>query len=235
MTNEAHLWHAAYTLHTQGYKENSLLVTCFTEQAGVMSLLFKGAKKRRNLPFGVRNYFQLLELQFQGRHSLKVLTQLEMRHPPVWLMGKAMISGLYLNELLYRVLPKEEPFPEIFKAYHDTIAALQASEEGAEEPLRYFELILMQSLGYGLSLNLEADHLTPIELGKQYRYNIEQGFVPEVTGPYAGETLLAFYQSQLQGAVQLRQAKLLMRQVLQHYLPHLLLNSRQFYKELYYD
>ncbi len=236
MTNERDSWHAAYTLHTQAYKENSLLITCFTEQMGVMTLLFKGAKRRRNLPFGVRNYFQLLELQFQGRHSLKILTQLEMRHPPVWLVGKAMVSGLYLNELLYRVLPKEEPFPEIFKAYHHTIAALQGVDDsGIEAPLRYFELTLLQALGYGLSLNLESDHRTPVELGNQYRYNIEQGFVLDKNGPYSGDMLLAFQQLQLQGTAQLKQAKLLMRQVLQHYLPHVLLNSRQFYKELYYD
>jgi DNA repair protein RecO (recombination protein O) len=54
-----------------------------------------------------------------------------------------------MNELLFRLLPREDPHPGLFDAY---VMALQSLATGssAAGALRRFEWILLQETGYGL-------------------------------------------------------------------------------------
>jgi DNA repair protein RecO (recombination protein O) len=69
-----------------------------------------------------------------------------------WLNGEALFSGLYLNELLIRLLPAEDPHPAVFDHYAATLLAL-AEGRPLEPLLRSFEWRLLDDLGYGFSLS----------------------------------------------------------------------------------
>jgi hypothetical protein len=60
------------------------------------------------------------------------------RHVSTWLIGEALFSGLYLNELLIRLLPAEDPHPGVFDHYAATLLAL-AEGRPLEPLLRSFE------------------------------------------------------------------------------------------------
>ena len=68
----------------------------------------------------------------------------------------AKLSQLYLNELLYWLLPVDHADKELFIQYLTTIEALQADE--VKVPLRHFELSLLTSLGYGFQCDVDAEN-----------------------------------------------------------------------------
>ena len=56
-----------------------------------------------------------------------------------------MFSGFYLNELLMKLLAREDPHPDLWDAYADTLSHLGADQEA--DALRAFELRLLQEIG----------------------------------------------------------------------------------------
>ena len=64
--------------------------------------------------------------------------------------GQALFSGLYLNELLIRLLPAEDPQPEIFAHYAATLLLLAAGRP-IEPLLSAFEWRPLEQLGYGFA------------------------------------------------------------------------------------
>ena len=60
--------------------------------------------------------------------------------------GNSLICGFYLNELLLRLLPKEDNYESLFNFYHTTMENLSQGTN-IEVTLRRFELKLLLELG----------------------------------------------------------------------------------------
>ena len=99
----------AYVLHSRAYKETSALVDFFTPQGRVRAVLRRARGKGGSL---VRPFVPL-EVELRGRSELKNVGRLDSMGIAAWLHGDALFSGLYLNELLMRLLPAEAPFPAL--------------------------------------------------------------------------------------------------------------------------
>ena len=110
----------AYVLHSRAYRESSALVDFLTPQGRLRAVL-RGARGKAG---SLARPFIPLELETRGRGELKNVGRLEAAGIPNLLSGEALFSGLYLNELLIRVLPAEDPHPVIFEQYAMTILAL---------------------------------------------------------------------------------------------------------------
>ena len=96
------------------------------------------------------------------------------------------MCGMYLNELLIKLLPREDPHPQLFESYAATLLTLAESHEHGAI-LREFEISLLTEMGYGLEL--EKDVRTGLELKPEtlYRYDpmsgpSEQGIGALVSG-----------------------------------------------------
>ena len=153
------------------------------------------------------------------------------------LMGQSLLLGYYLNELLIRLLPREDPHTLLFDAYADALAALaRGTTETAE--LRRFEKALLRELGYGLSLDREAGTGEPVRPERQYAYQVERGVVPaseDGVSPgltFAGKTLLDLASDDYGDPRTLAESKALMRQLMSHYLGGQPLQSRRIFVEL---
>ncbi|MCQ9616877.1 DNA repair protein RecO [Paenalcaligenes niemegkensis] len=144
----------AYVLHFSPWRETSLVIQVFSKDYGCLPLVAKGAKRPHSALKPVLSVFQPLALGWTGMNEVKTLTQAECAgiHP---LAGRAMMSGWYMNELLLRLLPREDPHPLLFEAYELTLQQLVDDPRSAPMALRRFEWILLQQIGYGL------DHETP--------------------------------------------------------------------------
>ena len=149
-----------------------------------------------------------------------------------WLNGEALFSGLYLNELLIRLLPAEDPLPSVFDHYAATLLAL-AEGRPLEPLLRSFEWRLLDDLGYGFSLTTDI-HDQPIAPDGLYRLQVDAGLERVYLlqpGLFNGNELLAMAEADWSAPGALSAAKRLMRQALAVHLGGRPLVSRELFRK----
>ena len=220
----------AFVLHRWPYRDTSLLVEALTPEQGRLGLVARGVRSRRSRWQGLLQPFQPLLLSGAGKGELLTLTLAEEAGRPLPPPPARWLSGLYVNELLLRLLPRHDPHPGLFAAYQAVLEALTgpAAEEVA---LRIFEKRLLAELGYGLLLDAEADSGAPIVAERVYHYVLERGpcsLAPTAGGILiSGKSLLALRQENLADAGVLREAKRLTRAALGVYLQGRPLRTRE--------
>src|SRR5882762_4720668 len=167
-----------YVLHTYPYKETSLIVEAFTRRHGRVALLARGARRPRSAMRGVLLAFQPLRLGWSGSAELATLITAEWGGglQPAFrpLAGRALMCGFYLNELILRLLPREDPHEALFDAYGDALARLSAGD-AFPAVLRSFEKRLLAELGYAPVFDRDASTGGPIEAAGSYVYEPDRG------------------------------------------------------------
>lgn len=140
-------WQRAFVLHSRPWSETSLMLDVFTEESGRVRPVAKGARSKRSNLKGALQPFTPLLVRFGGRGEVKTLRSAEAVSLALPLSGITLYSGLYVNELISRVLEHETRFSELFFDYLHCIQALAGASGSPEPALRRFELAL---LGHGL-------------------------------------------------------------------------------------
>lgn len=228
---------AAFLLHAYPYSETSLILEVFSREHGRLAMLARGARRPRSALRGVLLAFQLLELGWFGAGEVKTLAKAEWLGGAPFLGGEGLLLGYYLNELLLKLLPREDAHAVLFDAY---AAALLALSRGVTETaeLRRFEKILLKELGYGLVLERDAAGRA-VEADRRYRYQVERGAVlvdaadaTDAGLSVSGKTLLDLAADDYADARSLAEGKLLMRHLLAHYLSGQVLQTRRVFIEL---
>jgi len=164
-----------YVLHTYPYKETSLIVEAFTRRFGRVALLARGARRPRSAMRGVLLSFHPLRLSWSGSADLANLMDAEWAGGIPLLGGRGLMCGFYVNELLLRLLPRDDPHESLFDVYAGALAGLAAQDVSAV--LRDFEKRLLAELGYAPLLETDAaSH--PIEPERMYSYEPDRGPVP---------------------------------------------------------
>ncbi len=226
----------AYVLHTRAYRDTSLIVDLLTCDHGRLSVVSRGAKRRKGGVRQLLNPFTPLLISCQGKSSLKTLTAVESQ-AAIFLSGKFLLSGFYLNELLTRLLPELDPQPEVFELYRDVIVAL-ADGQPLEPSLRHFEFSLLGLLGYDLVFDAEIDSGKPIQVGEHYCYVPEQGFrdcrrdnqLARLYPVFPGEILLSMGRGDFSDGAVKSAAKKLARLALSPLLGDKPLKARELFK-----
>ncbi|NQD91125.1 DNA repair protein RecO [Pseudomonas sp. CrR25] len=219
----------AYVLHSRAYRESSALVDFLTPQGRLRAVL-RGARGKAGT---LARPFVPLEVEFRGRGELKNVGRLEAAGIANLLGGDALFSGLYLNELLIRLLPAEDPHPIVFDHYAMTILAL-AQGRALEPLLRAFEWRLLDELGYGFALDRDL-HGQPVLADRLYRLHADGGLeaVGQLQpGVFQGTELLAMAEADWSAPGALAAAKRLMRQALAPHLGGRPLVSRELFMTL---
>lgn len=227
----------AYVLHSYPFRETSLVVEIFSRDWGRLPLVARGARRPKSAVRGLLLSFQPLLLSWFGKSELRTLHRAEWQGGQAQLQGMALICGFYLNELLLRLLQREDPHERLFLCYQRALQAL-AGEGAHAVVLRRFEKCLLQELGYALSLEREAESGEPIAADRLYAYQIERGPLPDRNGGYPngvqlrGKTLLDMAADDYADPVTLQQSKALMRTLIGHYLGDKPLHTRQLLKDV---
>ena len=165
-----------YVLHTSPWRETSLIVQGFTRDQGRVALVAKGAKRPYSVLRPVLVGFQPLWLSWTGDAEVHTLTRAE-AGPIRLLRGRAMMSAWYMNELIMRLLAREDPYPGVFDAYEaslDVLADPQGSPQAAV--LRRFEWLLLEQAGYGVEAAMPdfEDSASEPEVRQALRERLEQ-------------------------------------------------------------
>lgn len=224
----------AYLLHSYPYSETSLILDTFSRDHGRVPLLARGARRPRAALRGVLIGFQPLELGWFGAGEVKTLAKAEWLGGVPLLAGRCLLLGYYLNELLMKLLPREDGHPVLFDAYEAALLALAQGAADAPE-LRRFEKILLREIGYGLNLEADAEG-APIAADGRYLYLAERGAVAargdEGVPALAGKTLLDMAADDYTDPRTRAESKALMRQLIAHHLAGQSLQSRRVFVEL---
>lgn len=163
----------AYILHRYDWSESSLVLECFTRHRGRVALVAKGVKKPTSSFRPVLLALQPLRLSWgiageaaSDIHTLKSAEWVGGHTMPV---GGGLLSGLYLNELLMRLLAREDPFANLFDMYAGVVRVLATDHGDVLEPvLRAFELLLLRELGLLPSLAEQTLSLQPLKAQGRY-------------------------------------------------------------------
>jgi DNA repair protein RecO (recombination protein O) len=180
----------AFVLHARAYRETSLLLECFTPDHGRIGLVARGVRTERSrLPRALLQPLTPVSIGWTGAGELATLTGVEARGDPLVLDGESLLCGLYLNELVLRMTLRLDPHGGLFSAYSQTLERLAHGESSAWT-LRRFERDLLDHLGYGSNLAVDASTDTELDPAAEYGYRHELGPVrwrsaadgPRVTG-----------------------------------------------------
>jgi DNA repair protein RecO (recombination protein O) len=226
----------AYVMHSRPYRDSSALLDVFTAEYGRVSLVARGTRRasRRGSGAALLQPFIPLLLSFSGRAELKTLVATEPAQGLFALHGDRLFSGMYLNELLVRLLHHNDAHPALFAAYDQALKAL-AGNSAADTVLRCFEFTLLDELGYSFNLGVDGASGQPIDATLVYRYDPGVGLVvcQDVAAPpsaaFAGSDLLVMASGEFGGAVRLP-AKRLLREALAVHLGAAPLRSRELFR-----
>jgi DNA repair protein RecO (recombination protein O) len=225
----------AFVLHQRPYRNTSLLLDVFTRDYGRVGVVAKGVRQRASADRALLQPFNNVLISYCGRGDLMTLTAVERQAQLGELKAKALFSGLYMNELLLRLLHRNDPHDALFDYYRRSLLELAAHPEGIEPVLRRFECNMLVELGYGLTLDREAATGKPLSPGEIYYYDIERGpldaeHAPATAQPrVSGRCLMALAAENFDDLQTAKEMKFLIRHVLAHYLGDRPLKSRELF------
>jgi len=230
----------AYILHQRAYRETSSILELFTKDFGRIALMARGCRGARSKTAGNLLLFTPLVISWQGKSSLPYLKSVEranLKSP--MLRGKALLSAMYINELMMYLLHKDDVQEAIFEQYHHCLYQLENSDN-LEITLRRFEIKLLELLGFGLNVQTEADTGNAIDGDAQYLYHLEHGPVlsngkclssqPIISGACLHALADEAYQELSANTQYLAELKQLMRFIINHHLGYKKLKSRDLFR-----
>ena len=176
MRNEALV---GYLLHQRPYQEKRALYSLFSRECGVIHGVGK-----KGAPL-----FEALQLFATGKKELKTFSQITLA-PQAYdvtseklpsyaqIQGQQQYAALYLNEILWKLLPLEDPMPVLWQHYQNSLLMLKQplTTQQLRLCLRQFEQQLIAELGFAITL--EHDHnLVVISPDHRYRFLPEVGLI----------------------------------------------------------
>ncbi|WP_201616612.1 DNA repair protein RecO [Psychrobacter urativorans] len=245
MRNEALV---GYLLHQRSYQEKRALYYLFSEQHGVIHGIGK-----KGAPL-----FEPLQLFATGKRDLKTFSQINVvpleldsesaelpqsyepqRYQQI--RGQQQYAALYLNEILWKLLPTEDPMPVLWQHYQDSLLQLKQPLTALELRLclRQFEQHLFEQLGFAISLAHDSS-LVDIDAGCTYRFLPDVGLVSIVS---ADDIVNATVQTVFKGSELVAMARLgitevtlgawsrLYRHLIDHLLDYQPLQSRLLWQQ----
>jgi DNA repair protein RecO (recombination protein O) len=224
-----------YVLHTYPYKETSLIVEAFTRGFGRVALLARGARRPRSAMRGVLLSFHPLRLGWSASAELGNLISAEWSGALQPLGGRALMCGFYLNELVLRLLPRDDPHEALFDIYGESLRALSQTLSHASV-LRAFEKRLLAELGYAPLLEREAASGAPIDPARRYIYEPDRGPMPLKNSSselsVSGQTLLDVAADEYSRPETRDEARMLLRALIGERLHGQVLHTRVVLREL---
>lgn len=223
----------AYVLHGRAYRESSQLLEIFTRDHGRIGAVARGARGPKSKLRNVLQPFRPLLVSYSQRRELATLTGADQVAAPPQLMGEALYCGLYINELMIRLMHRGDPHPEVFERYQQTLAQL-TGDSPVQPSLRLFEKHLLEATGFGLILDHEYNSTDPITSDAWYEYKPERGPVRvgesarDRAGVVSGKALQSL-QSEVLDEDDLPSLRKMMRRVIRHHLGDKPLASEALY------
>jgi len=179
----------AFVLHHYDWSESSLILEVFTRHWGRVALVAKGAKRPTSQLRAVLLPLQPIAVNFGGEGEIRTLKAADWAGGHVMPTGDALLSGYYLNELVLRLLARDDPHAALFDIYRQAVQVLASGLENTTAPLlRAFELLLLRDIGFLPDLALQTLTLQPLQPDKSYALLAEAGLRASTQAPFLSGT-----------------------------------------------
>jgi len=166
----------AFVLHHYDWSESSRILEVFSRHHGRLALVAKGAKRPTSSLRAVLLPLQPLSLCYGGDAEIRTLKSAEWAGGHVMPRGEALLSGYYLNELLLRLLARDDPHPALFDTYRQTVKILASGLDNTIAPLlRAFELLLLRDIGFLPDVSVQTLTLQAVQSELSYDLFAEGG------------------------------------------------------------
>jgi DNA repair protein RecO (recombination protein O) len=220
----------AWLLHHRPWSDTSRILELMTRRHGRVTLFAHGARRPKSPHRAVLRPFVPLLVSWSGRADGGTLTAAEAAGPAPALAPGKLLAAFYLNELLLKLLPKEDRHESLHDAYGEALDSL--ARGSAQRALRAFERVLLEELGYGLDLMREAGNRRPLEADRYYHFEPGRGVLAVREGDsgpdiHAGRAVLAVARGELGGKEAERAARGIFGAAIAHCLEGRGLASRE--------
>lgn len=220
----------AYLVHSKPYRETSLLIDFFTQEHGVIKAIAKAVRgTNKNNKRGLLQPFTPLLIDWRGSSDLVFLRNIDLYDTPLSLKRGSLVIGLYINEVIYKLLRNHTGMvmSELYFYYDQVLRfiAKNSDTHSVEVKLREFELLLLQSIGYGLQFDSISNE-------NYYTYDFEQGFCQISNSSlkgFLGQYLLGIKEHKWDDKDVMRTAKVLLRNIILYHTGSKELNSRKLW------
>jgi len=227
----------AYILHQRPFRDTSQILEVFTKEHGRLSIMSRGSRAPKSRLKNVLQPFRALVINWTGRGEMPTLAGAETASQSVaFLQGKSLACALYINELMMYLTYKHDIHEALFSQYHQTINRLFEAEK-LEQELRLFEINLLENLGVPVDFSHVVDTGEKVEESSEYYYQIEHGLYKQQSDRklnnipvLSGESLIAMSHGEFEDPKTLKDAKSLMRYIINHYLAGKNLKSRELFR-----
>ncbi len=211
----------AYLLHKRPYRDSSTLLEVLTPNYGRVGLVHRGGRRLGKTGTDIQLFCEL-SLSWSGRGGLFTLTNSDITLISGVRDPQHQLCGLYMNELILGLTPRLSPSETLFQCYKSAIFLL-TNTTSLELELRRFEMALLNTAGYGLQLEHEAVTGEAIDPDSYYYYDCEAGPIAcdadrQQSNCVSGQTLIALSSLNMHDRRTSREAKQLLRGVIDHYL-----------------
>ncbi len=165
----------AYVLHARAWRETSLLLEVLSEDHGRVGIVARGVHgPRRQVLRAALQPLQHIRFDAVQRGELAQLNSAEAIDAAPRLQGDAALAGFYVNELMLRLAPRQDPRPELYALYAEVRARLPDADAPLAWTLRRFERDLLEALGVGFDFAHDGDGAA-IDPAARYRLDPEHG------------------------------------------------------------
>lgn len=210
----------AFLLSSVPWRESSLRIEIFSQDHGRVALIARSARKPQSQLRGILVPFVPVALSWYGQNDVRIL------HRAQWLggwqqpTGTALISALYIHELVLKLTAYHDPEPRIFHALSHVMKAL-STHANISAALRIFEWQLLRAIGFAPDIEHDDQNQT-IDENALYSMQAEQ--TPQRTNntdglTVHGYTLKSLTNSQFNQPNALKEALQLNRMLLNYRLP----------------
>lgn len=164
-------------IHKKNYSESSLILTFYTEGNGLISFIFKGAKKKKLAIFHLGIY----ELTYFKRpeSNLGIIQSLEAGVPLTELFSnpQKIIIGFFMVDVLGQTLKTEHSDPELFHFIKNNILELEVQSDLLSFPLAFLGNYIRK---LGFSPLSEVENPKGFDLNSGRFTSEETGMIPTV-------------------------------------------------------
>ncbi len=220
-----------FVLRAIPYLEYGQLLDVFTRQHGLVRAVSRSSRRPNSPLKAFLQPFNLISATLRGESELQNIAMVEVQQS--FSLGiQETFCGQYLNEILFYLLEKNIPHPQLFDSYQFALSYLHNYGMAGSEPIfRNFELNMLSEIGYGI--NFETDFSgAMLRDDNNYVYDSSSGFVPvglSSAGAFSGNALKRLGAGIFDDHNVLATAKKLCRQAIDSHLGSHKLQSRALF------